>query len=71
MKTVDYNNNHDNWIGFMIGMISGIVKFLFIDPALFSRFLEAGITAVVCGVLGMLGKDVYVWVKNKMLSKKQ
>ena len=64
-------NNHNNVYGFFFGMIGGFTKYLAsIDMEVFSRMIEAAATALVCGFLGMAGKEGFVIIKRKYFTKK-
>ncbi len=64
------HNNSNNIIGFAIGAISGFWKYLAsINMDLIGRMAEAGATALVCGFLGMAGKEALV-ATVKYLKKK-
>lgn len=63
---------HNNWIGFISGMAGGTGKFfLAINSESFtSRFLEAVLTAFICGVMGVVGKEFVVFIKKKYFKNK-
>ena len=59
---------------FIISAIVGLIKFashplLFIDATFLAKLFEAGITAFVCGSLGVAGKMSIDWVKRKYINK--
>lgn len=57
---------HNTLIGFIAGMSGGVTKFMLTigNESFTARFFEAIITAFVCGVMGVLGKEVVVYIKK-------
>jgi hypothetical protein len=66
------NNNNNNLLGSIYGMIGGMWKFLFIgiQASFMIKLLEAAITAFVCGILGAIGKLVVDYITKRSLNKK-
>lgn len=63
-------HNYDNLIGFFAGMFGGFIKYMsLLDTGFGSRLLEAGMTAMVCGFLGVAGKHSFDWLRKKYLNK--
>lgn len=61
------NLNHDNSIGFISGLIGGIWQSLMninLPIDFWSKLLEAGITAGVCGFVGVAGKEIFVLIRD-------
>lgn len=59
---------------FIFCAITGLIKYashplLFIDATFLAKLFEAGITAFVCGSLGVAGKMSVDWVRKKYLNK--
>jgi len=59
---------------FIISAVGGLIKFashplLFIDATFLAKLFEAGVTAFVCGSLGVAGKMTVDWVKRKYINK--
>jgi hypothetical protein len=65
MKTM--NDNHNNFYGFLFGMIGGFYKYAFvnIDASVLIRFAEAIVTAFFCGAVGVAGKIFFTWAYKK------
>lgn len=66
------NTGQENVVLWFLGMFGGAVKYisaisLFGVPGIFARMAEAGMTAIVCGLLGLFSKDVYRWAKPKIV----
>lgn len=69
MNIYEFN---DKILGGICGIIGGMVKYysdpMFLNAGFFPKLFEAGLTAFVCGVLGVAGKKVftiaYTWVKK-------
>jgi hypothetical protein len=53
---------------FILGMLAGTWKFLFInvDAAMLIRIAEATVTATICGFAAMAAKDLYLFIKRKL-----
>lgn len=72
-KTQMNHNAFENWFAWVCGVVGGGVHFTFLEiHANLSDWLalgRAGITAVVCGFLGMAGKEIYrkIFKKRKPL----
>lgn len=76
MKTIliylhDWFHN-DNKLSITLGSTSGLAKFFIvnINAAPLLRMCEAAVTAVICAVLGMVAKDLYVWSKKRYFPRK-
>lgn len=71
MKAVDINTSNSNsTIGFVSGVIGGLGKFLLnINANYWQNLLEAGFTALICGALGVAGKEVYTAIKKRLNGK--
>ena len=60
----------DTLIGFFSGMIGGFVKYasgVMLQIGFMGRLFEAGLTALVCGFLGVAGKHLFDWLKKKYI----
>jgi hypothetical protein len=71
MKTMQHNV--DNITSFGLGSIAGIIKFyttLNISVDSVSHIGEAVITAGMCGFAGMVGKEMYVYIKKAFFKRK-
>lgn len=62
---------HNNKIGFISGFVGGVSKFILEAGPITDRMMEACFTALMCGVLGMAGKDIYVLVKSLFKKRKR
>jgi hypothetical protein len=63
--------HNNNAYGFFFGLIGGGVKYMMnINAEIISRMSEAAVTAIMCGFLGMLGKEAFVYIKRKYFTKK-
>lgn len=64
-------------IGFGCGMTGGFIKYMssgintMLDIGFTGRLFEAGLTAFVCGLLGVAGKHSFDWIKKKYFNKKR
>ena len=59
------NEPVNNRLSFAIGAVVGLYKSLLtfaLSENFGQKMLEAGITAIVCGFLGMLGKQIFTWL---------
>jgi hypothetical protein len=76
MKANYQEMEHDlnKGLGFLFGMIGGVTKFVCDVPIHTTEYLkataEAGFTALVCGFLGVAGKEFYVFLKKKYFPSK-
>lgn len=68
----------DTVFAFFFGMLGGFIKYMsgvsgmvLLDVGFIGRLLEAGVTALVCGFLGVAGKHSFDWLKKKYFSKKK
>jgi hypothetical protein len=68
----------DNRIGFLSGMIGGFSKLLIdnhfslnikFEPDFMIKLTEAGMTAFMCGCVGVLGKYFINWLIKKIKKK--
>lgn len=66
----------DTVVAFFFGMMGGIIKLLsgiggmiLLDTGFMGRLLEAGVTAVCCGFLGVAGKHLFEVLKKKITKK--
>jgi hypothetical protein len=64
--------NNGKGAAFLCGIGGGMTKYImqFNDAPYFARLLEAGVTAFICGFLGMAGKWGWDYLKNKYGGKK-
>jgi len=63
----------DTKIGFIVGMTGGMLKYIsgaLLDISFAGRLVEAGLTAMVCGFLGVAGKHTFYWLRKKYFTKK-
>jgi len=72
MKAVQqYINSHDTKIGFIIGMITGTIKYIAqTEPSFWLRLSESALIALICGAAGVVGKDMILLVKRKFKTRK-
>lgn len=65
MKLALYNS-HDSKIGLISGLIGGIGKyFIQIHTPFIVNLVGAMFTALMCGFAGVLGKEIYTYIKRK------
>lgn len=65
-------HNYDKWIGFFSGLAGGFIKFInapLLEATFIGKLAEAGVTALVCGFLGIAGKNLYMWIAKKLKRK--
>jgi hypothetical protein len=59
-------------IGFLCGMIGGVTKFVCDAPINWGEYCisttKAGFAALVCGFLGVAGKEIFGYIKKKYFS---
>lgn len=67
------DHTNDWMIAFFSGMLGGVIKFFsMIGDATFPiQLFHAGITALACGFLGMVGKSLYSWFIRTLKSLKK
>jgi hypothetical protein len=65
------HQQHNNFLGIASGCIGGLGRFfLQVNPApLQMRIIEAAFTALICGFMGYLGKELYIAIKKKFTTK--
>lgn len=59
----------DYWIGSIAGGIGGFCKYNSlsqINITFSSKLIESLVIAALCALVGLLIKDIYVWVKRKI-----
>lgn len=58
------------WIALVCGAIGGMINISvrMLDTMIFWDLLEAGLTAMLCGALGVAGKELYGFSKKKIKS---
>ena len=76
MRAMEHQYGLEKIIFFIVGAISGLIKvashpILFIDATFLLKLFEAGVTAFVCGSLGVAGKMSIDWIRKKYLNKKK
>jgi len=58
-----WQDNNNNKLGFTIGAITGVFKLLLnvhLQIEFFSKLFESAVTAGVCGLMGVAGKELWV-----------
>jgi hypothetical protein len=71
MKQLMWWQDNNNKLGFTIGAITGIWKYVanIRLPLEFpSKLIEAGITAGVCGLMGLAGKELWIVGKRAFIA---
>ena len=67
-------NSDDTKVGFVAGFIGGMIKvFILIPEGFIADFFKTILFAVISGVCGIVGKDIYVYFKKawyKLFKKK-
>jgi hypothetical protein len=64
---------HNNFTGAVAGIGGGCFHYLLqinVDASFLLKLTEAGVTALVCGAAGIIGKEVVVYVKAKIFPNK-
>jgi hypothetical protein len=64
---------HNNFTGAVAGIGGGCFHYLLqinVDVAFMVKLGEAGITAMVCGAAGIIGKEIVVFIKAKIFPNK-
>lgn len=66
------NGNNNTLIGFAFGFAGGLARLVAqINTAPYSVTLsKALLTAFLCGMAGVAGKEVYLWVRKKIKAKR-
>lgn len=71
MKQLMWQADNNTKLGFAIGAITGVYKYL-MDvhlPLEFpSKLIESGITAAVCGLMGVVGKEIWTVGKRAFVA---
>ena len=69
---MENQSTYNTATGFFCGILGGFFHYLQIgsDIEYIHRLIEAGVTALICGAAGVIGKEIVVWVKNKFFKKK-
>lgn len=71
MKQLMWWQDNNNKLGFIIGVLTGMSKFIlnFHLPLEFpSKLVEGGITAALCGFMGVAGKELWVVAKKAFIA---
>lgn len=61
-------------IGLLAGMIGGMYKYILMQvqtQGFGESLLKAAFTALICGIAGVAGKEVYSFFKGRILKKKK
>lgn len=70
---MNYDSGHNGLntiIGFVCGILGGLVDYAIRASQLtIFAVMQAGITALVCGGAGVAGKELYLYLKNKITKK--
>ena len=68
-----YDSGHNGLntiIGFVCGILGGLVDYAIrASPLTIFAVMQAAITALVCGGAGVAGKEVYIYIKKKIIKK--
>ena len=68
--TIQRMNTEKLWAAFC-GTAGGMTTYILdIQPDFFSKLIQAGFTAFICGMLGAAGKHLYDIVKRKLKNQK-
>jgi hypothetical protein len=63
--------NTDSKIGLLSGVTGGVFKyFLQIHEPFAINLLQAVITAFICGIAGVAGKEIFILIKKKLKNRK-
>jgi energy-converting hydrogenase Eha subunit A len=71
MRQLMWHADNNTKLGFIIGALTGMSKYIlnFHLPLEFpSKLVEAGITAAVCGMMGVAGKELWVVGKRAFVA---
>lgn len=68
-----YDSGHNGLntiIGFVCGILGGLADYAFRATTLtILSVAQAGFTALICGAAGVAGKELYLYLKNKITKK--
>jgi len=71
MKQTMYWQDNNTKLGFTIGAITGLYKLILnvhLPIEFFSKLFESSITAAVCGLMGVAGKELWVVAKRAFVA---
>lgn len=66
-------HHDDTKVGLAAGVIGGLGKYLLqitADASFGEKLFEAAITALICGAAGVGGKEIYSYIKKKIVKRK-
>jgi len=69
---MEHSNNAP--LAALCGILGGMVKFLqvsVIEVTWWEKTLQAGGTALICGFLGVAGKELFVFIKKAFFKRKK
>jgi hypothetical protein len=71
-KTMGFHSNSpDNVYGFAVGSSVGVVQYflnIHLPTDFWSKLFEAGLTAGICGFIGMLGKELFIVARRAFIA---
>lgn len=74
-STMDNTTTGHTPLGLICGIIGGMTSFFLqinvVEPAWWEKTIQAGGTALICGFLGIVGKECYIWIKAAFSHKKK
>jgi hypothetical protein len=71
MKQAMWHADNNTKLGFIIGAITGMFKLILnvhLPIEFFSKLFESAITAGVCGLMGVAGKELWVVGKRALIT---
>lgn len=71
-KLMGWQPQADNKIGFISGLAGGAYQYILninLPIDFWSKLVEAGITAIVCGFAGVAGKELYKIIRSAIIKK--
>lgn len=74
MRAMEHQYVLEKAIAFICGAVGGLIKLasgsMLLDVTFIGKLFEAGVTALVCGFLGVAGKYSFDWLRKKYINKK-
>lgn len=73
-QAVKMNDLLEKYIAGICGFFGGMIMFIktaWIDPTYWVSLAKAGLTALVCGFMGVAGKYLYSWIVKKYFRNKK
>lgn len=73
MKVLHYQDSNNNGWAILCGMVGGSAKFLaqIHSSSFMTNFFGSLLTALMCGAAGVAGKELYLYIKKVVKTKKE